>query len=86
LKSQGLERKATIVDAPDLPPEDCQFFITEAGVADSGKVEYALGGGEAAKTPKKKNTHELKPRFSISRIAWRTASIASWQERPGRYP
>jgi len=53
-KNQSLERKATIVDAPDLPPEDCQFFITEAGVADSEQVEYALGGGETAEAPKKK--------------------------------
>jgi hypothetical protein len=37
-----------------LPPEDCAFFITEAGVADSEQVEYALGGGETAEAPKKK--------------------------------
>jgi len=53
-KNQSLERKATIVDAPDFPPEDCSFFITEAGVADSEQVEYALGGGETAEAPKKK--------------------------------
>jgi DNA repair protein RadA len=40
-KNQSLERKATIVDAPDLPPEDCSFFITEAGVADSEEVTYS---------------------------------------------
>ena len=28
-----------IVDAPDLPPEECEFFITSAGVADTEKVE-----------------------------------------------
>ncbi|OLS14531.1 MAG: hypothetical protein RBG13Loki_1843, partial [Promethearchaeota archaeon CR_4] len=39
-KNQSLERKATIVDAPDLPPEDCAFFITEAGIVDSEEVIY----------------------------------------------
>ena len=28
-----------IVDAPDLPPNECEFFITAAGVADTEKVE-----------------------------------------------
>jgi len=37
--NNSLERKAVIVDAPDLPPEDCQFFITPVGIADSEKVE-----------------------------------------------
>jgi len=27
------------VDAPDLPPEECEFFITGAGVADTDKVD-----------------------------------------------
>ncbi len=39
-KNQSLERKATIVDAPDLPPEDCAFFITEAGISDSEEISY----------------------------------------------
>lgn len=38
--NQSLERTATIVDAPDLPPESCSFFITEAGVSDSETVTY----------------------------------------------
>ncbi|HMF32262.1 MAG TPA: DNA repair and recombination protein RadA [Candidatus Lokiarchaeia archaeon] len=53
-KNQSLERKAIIVDAPDLPPEDCQFFITEAGVADTEQVEYALRDGKTTESPKKK--------------------------------
>ncbi len=48
-KNQSLERKATIVDAPDLPPEDCSFFITEAGVSDSEEVTY--GGPIEDETP-----------------------------------
>ena len=27
------------MDAPDLPPEECEFFITGAGVADTDKVD-----------------------------------------------
>ena len=53
-KNQSLERKATIVDAPDLPPENCQFFITEAGVADSEEIAYALPDRDAMEAPKKK--------------------------------
>jgi len=34
-----LKRRAVIVDAPDLPPNECEFFITAAGIADTEKVE-----------------------------------------------
>jgi predicted flap endonuclease-1-like 5' DNA nuclease len=37
--NNSLKRRAIIVDAPDLPPEECEFFITSAGIADSDKVE-----------------------------------------------
>jgi len=37
--NSSLKRRAVIVDAPDLPPEECEFFITNAGVADSEEVE-----------------------------------------------
>ena len=37
--NNSLKRRAVIVDAPDLPPEECEFFITSAGVADTDKVE-----------------------------------------------
>jgi len=37
--NNSLKRRAVIVDAPDLPPEECEFFITGAGVADTDKVE-----------------------------------------------
>jgi len=33
--NSSLKRKAIIVDAPDLPPEECEFYITSAGVADT---------------------------------------------------
>ena len=39
--NNSLKRRAVIVDAPDLPPEECEFFITGAGVADTDKVELA---------------------------------------------
>ena len=29
------------MDAPDLPPEECEFFITSAGVADTEKAEVS---------------------------------------------
>jgi len=37
--NNSLKRRAIIVDAPDLPPEECEFFITSAGIADSDQVE-----------------------------------------------
>ena len=37
--NNSLKRRAVIVDAPDLPPEECEFFITAAGIADTEKVE-----------------------------------------------
>ena len=37
--NNSLKRRAVIVDAPDLPPEECEFFITGAGVADTDKVD-----------------------------------------------
>ncbi|MHA1734637.1 MAG: DNA repair and recombination protein RadA [Promethearchaeota archaeon] len=58
-KNQSLERTAVVVDAPDLPPDDCKFFITEAGVSDTEKVDYILdeveapAGGSSKKVAKK---------------------------------
>ena len=37
--NSSLKRRAIIVDAPDLPPEECEFFITAAGVADVETVD-----------------------------------------------
>ena len=37
--NSSLKRRAVIVDAPDLPPNECEFFITSAGVADTENVE-----------------------------------------------
>jgi len=39
--NSSLKRRAVIVDAPDLPPNECEFFITSAGVADTEKVEIS---------------------------------------------
>jgi len=36
--NNSLKRKGIIVDAPDLPPEDCEFYITASGLADTEKV------------------------------------------------
>ncbi|MFX1273629.1 MAG: DNA repair and recombination protein RadA [Promethearchaeota archaeon] len=35
----SLKRRGIIVDAPDLPPEECEFYITSAGIADTDNVE-----------------------------------------------
>jgi len=43
--NNSLKRRAVIVDAPDLPPEECEFFITSAGVSDSEKVELPESKG-----------------------------------------
>ena len=38
--NNSLKRRAVIVDAPDLPPEECEFYITPAGIADTDKVDF----------------------------------------------
>jgi len=35
--NSSLKRRAIIVDAPDLPPEEAEFFITSVGIADTEK-------------------------------------------------
>ena len=39
--NSSLKRKAVIVDAPDLPPNECEFFITNAGLADTENIEIS---------------------------------------------
>ncbi|MFX1312589.1 MAG: DNA repair and recombination protein RadA [Promethearchaeota archaeon] len=43
--NNSLKRRAVIVDAPDLPPEECEFFITGAGVADTDNIELPEDSG-----------------------------------------
>lgn len=43
--NNSLKRRAVIVDAPDLPPEECEFFITSAGIADTDNVEIPESPG-----------------------------------------
>jgi RecA/RadA recombinase len=43
--NNSLKRRAVIVDAPDLPPEECEFFITSAGIADTDKIEIPEPSG-----------------------------------------
>ncbi|MFX1411169.1 MAG: DNA repair and recombination protein RadA [Promethearchaeota archaeon] len=43
--NNSLMRRAVIVDAPDLPPEDCEFYITSAGIADIDKIEIPKSSG-----------------------------------------
>jgi DNA repair protein RadA len=35
--NNSLKRRAIIVDAPDLPPEEAEFYITSVGIADTEK-------------------------------------------------
>lgn len=37
--NNSLKRRAIIVDAPDLPPEEAEFFITSVGIADTETAE-----------------------------------------------
>ena len=37
--NNSLKRKAVIVDAPDLPPNECEFYITSMGIADTETTE-----------------------------------------------
>ncbi len=66
--NNSLKRRAVIVDAPDLPPEECEFFITGAGVADTDKVDLPESSGldfkietlyEDDDTQKDQDTEEL---------------------------
>jgi len=43
--NNSLKRRAVIVDAPDLPPDECEFFITSAGIADTDNVEIPESPG-----------------------------------------
>ncbi|MFX1320796.1 MAG: DNA repair and recombination protein RadA [Promethearchaeota archaeon] len=43
--NNSLMRRAVIVDAPDLPPEECEFFITSAGIADTDRVDLPEAPG-----------------------------------------
>ena len=40
--NNSLKRRAIIVDAPDLPPEECEFYITSTGIADTEKSEITV--------------------------------------------
>ncbi|NVM34421.1 MAG: DNA repair and recombination protein RadA [Candidatus Lokiarchaeota archaeon] len=66
--NNSLKRRAVIVDAPDLPPEECEFFITGTGVADTDKVDLPESSGldfkietlyEEDDTQKDQDTEEL---------------------------
>lgn len=43
--NSSLKRRGIIVDAPDLPPEECEFFITSHGIADTEEVEMPDADG-----------------------------------------
>jgi DNA repair protein RadA len=43
--NNSLKRRAIIVDAPDLPPEEAEFFITSVGIADTEKGEVTEAQG-----------------------------------------
>jgi RecA/RadA recombinase len=43
--NNSLKRRAVIVDAPDLPPEECEFYITSAGISDTDKVDIPESPG-----------------------------------------
>jgi len=43
--NSSLKRRAVIVDAPDLPPEEAEFFITSVGIADTEKGEVSEAQG-----------------------------------------
>ena len=38
--NNSLKRRDVIVDAPDLPPEECEFYITSVGISDTDKVDF----------------------------------------------
>ena len=40
--NNSLKRRGIIVDAPDLPPEECEFYITSTGIADTENSEITI--------------------------------------------
>ncbi|MHA1479643.1 MAG: helix-hairpin-helix domain-containing protein, partial [Promethearchaeota archaeon] len=45
MSNNSLKRRAIIVDAPDLPPEEAEFYITSVGIADTEKGEVPEAKG-----------------------------------------
>ncbi len=43
--NNSLKRRAVIVDAPDLPPDEAEFYITAVGIADTEKGEVPEAKG-----------------------------------------
>jgi len=43
--NNSLKRRAIIVDAPDLPPDEAEFYITSVGIADTEKGEVSEAQG-----------------------------------------
>ena len=43
--NNSLKRRAIIVDAPDLPPDEAELFITSVGIADTEKGEVPEAKG-----------------------------------------
>ncbi len=43
--NNSLKRRAIIVDAPDLPPEEAELFITAVGIADTEKGDVPEAKG-----------------------------------------
>ena len=49
--NNSLKRRAVIVDAPDLPPEEAEFYITSVGIADTEKAEMLKGDTSGFEVP-----------------------------------
>jgi len=49
--NNSLKRRAIIVDAPDLPPEEAEFYITSVGIADTEKAEIPKGDTSIFEVP-----------------------------------
>lgn len=63
--NSSLERTATIVDAPDLAPESANFFITEAGVADTETITYPKLENKENKSKKTKKSTKDSEGFEL---------------------
>lgn len=49
--NNSLKRRAIIVDAPDLPPEEAEFYITRVGIADTENAEMPKGDTSGFEVP-----------------------------------
>ena len=70
--NNSLKRRAVIVDAPDLPPEECEFYITSVGISDTDNVDFPTNEDSELDIEiehlYEENSNEDSNRFSLTNV------------------